>query len=209
MRIKLLSAAILSLIFSASCKNGNEPGNAGENQLEDLLKIKNEAGLKAKFGEEHISYDTIWGPEGSFTMGTYIDKGTNDEVEIYWEDSLGRSGIASASVHAQWKENGDYDYKSKWISASGVKLGMTTDELEKLNGKPFTFSGFGWDYGGGVMSWKDGKLEKFGVGVTLTDGDERNSTEEELNEILGDQEVKSDNVVVKKTQPRVNAFSVH
>lgn len=209
MRIKLLTAAILSVIFSVSCNNGNETANANENQLEGLLKIKNEAGLKEKFGNDHISYDTIWGAEGSFTMGTYIDQGTDDEVEIYWEDSLNRSGIASASVHAQWQENGDYKYNSKWISASGVKLGMTTDELEKLNGKPFTFSGFGWDYGGGIMSWNDGKLEKFGIGVTLTDGMDDKVSDEELNEILGDQEVSSDNAVVKKTQPRVNAISVY
>ncbi len=220
MRIKQLSALFLSLIFAASCTEGNDKskgdttlsdrtGAVGENRLEDLLKIKDETELKSKFGKDHISYDTIWGAEGSYTMGSYIDKGTNDEVQIFWFDSLERSMIASASIHAKWNDNGTYNYSSKWMSVTGIKLGLTTDELEKLNGKTFTFSGFGWDYGGGIMSWNDGKLSTFEVGVTLVESEDHEISETEMNEILGDQEVKSDNAVVKKTQPRVNSVSVY
>lgn len=220
MKIKVLSGVFLALIFSASCTDGNDKSKGdttmydetrplGESKLDDLLKIKDEAELKVKFGNDRISYDTIWGAEGTYTMGSYIDKGSGDEVQIYWEDSLNRSGITNASIHAQWNHNGTYNYSSKWISASGVKLGMTTNELEKLNGKAFTFSGFGWDYGGGIISWNDGKLDKYGIGVTLSEGEESKITDDEMSEILGDQEVNSDNPVVKKTQPRVNALSVY
>src|SRR5574337_1693242 len=55
--------------------------------VEDLLQIKDEAELKLKYPQSKITYDTIWGSEGAFTMGTYIDKGSKDEVQIMWKDS--------------------------------------------------------------------------------------------------------------------------
>lgn len=36
---------------------------------------------------------------------------------------------------------------------------MTLGQLQKLNGRPFLFNGFDWDYGGLVISSEGGKLE--------------------------------------------------
>ena len=51
--------------------------------LEDLLNIADEKALIAKYGADHVKYDTIWGPEGDFGFGTYIDKGSVDAVQIF------------------------------------------------------------------------------------------------------------------------------
>ncbi|MEO5645096.1 MAG: hypothetical protein ABIQ40_11415 [Bacteroidia bacterium] len=223
MKIKLLSLALVAVVFSISCKDGNDKSKGdttmydetrpiGENHLEDLLDIKDEAELKTKFGKEHITYDTIWGPEGSYFMGSYIDKGTFDEVEIIWDDSLHRSGLASAMVRAYYdtEDDGNYIFKNKWNSVKGVHLGTTSDELEMLNGKPFNFSGFGWDYGGAITNWNDGNLDNQGMGVDLTEGDiSKKITEKEYEQILGDQDVTSDHPVVKKLQPKVYRISVY
>ena len=192
MKINNLSVLLLAPVFMLSCsgEKANPGGDsaktdtgmvditrpAGEDHLEALLAVKDEAELKSKFGADHVKYDTIWGPEGSYDMGSYIDKGTKDEVQIYWKDSLHRSGVATVSVHARYHADGSYDFSGKWFSESGVKLGMTTGELEKLNGKSFSFSGFGWDYGGGVMGWNKGKLDNYKVGVGLTEGTDLKST---------------------------------
>src|ERR1041385_5040701 len=169
MKINVLSVLFGSSVLLLSCSGTNGSGKsdsagadsgmvditwpAGNNYLESFLPVKDEADLKAKFGAAHVKYDTVWGGEGAYDMGSYIDKGTDDEVEILWKDSLHRSGVAAVSVHARYNPEGDYNYTCKWFSESGVKLGMTTDELEQLNKKVFSFSGFGWDYGGGVMGW--------------------------------------------------------
>jgi hypothetical protein len=221
MKIKVLSAVLFALIFSVSCSDSaGKPKNdslvydetrpGGENHLEDLLKIKDEVELKSKFGAGHVSYDTIWGAEGNYTMGSYIDKGTKDEVEIYWSDSAGRAGLITAMAKAYYDASGNYIFDNKWSSATGVHIGSTTDELEKLNGKPFVFSGFGWDYGGGIRDWNKGKLEDAGVGVELTESESIGKLpEKEYEQILGDQDVSSDHPVVKKVQPKVYRMSVY
>jgi hypothetical protein len=33
-------------------------------------------------------------------------------------------------------------------------------DVEKVNGRPFTFTGLGWDYGGEVTDWRGGALEQ-------------------------------------------------
>jgi hypothetical protein len=185
----------------------------GNNFLEDLLNIKDEAELKSKFGTTHISYDTIWGEEGMFTMGSFLDEKTKDEVEFMWGDSLHRSGVENVAIEGgKVDAAGNYtvNFENKWVSKTGVKLGLTTDELEKMNGKPFVFSGFGWDLGGGIYDWSKGKFENCGIGILLSEGDDTQKLpEKELDQILGDHDVRSDNAVIKKIQPKVIRISVY
>ena len=39
-----------------------------------------------------------------------------------------------------------------------MTLGTRLGRLTQLNGRPFTLSGFGWDYAGTVISWNGGRL---------------------------------------------------
>ncbi|GAB2513690.1 hypothetical protein [Lysobacter humi (ex Lee et al. 2017)] len=59
--------------------------------------------------------------------------------------------------------------------ADGVRIGIDTRELERLNGRPFAFAGFDWDYGGLVMDWKGGRLDpgRFAGPVRLCPPDTR------------------------------------
>lgn len=227
MKIKTLSVIFSSVIFLASCSgdNGKQGPDSlkgdttmhditrptGENLLEDLLKIKNEGELKSKFGEEHVSYDTVWGPEGMYTMGSYIDKGTKDEVQIVWQDSLHRSKMNAAMAKAWYDTaSGNYVFNCSWRSERGVRIGTTTDELENLNGKAFVFSGFGWDYGGGIRDWQGGMLDRKGLRIDLTESESIGKIPEtEYTQILGDQDIKSDHPVVKKIQPKVYRIAVY
>jgi hypothetical protein len=191
---------LLSATLLFSC--GETEKTSSENTLDDLLLIKNEAELKDKFGADHISWDTVWGGEGEFTFGTYIDKGQKDEVQILWDDDATRSTVISVSVNAMHIQNPTEVFSSKWQTSTGIKLGMTTDELEKLNGKSFVFSG-------GVMDWREGKLDKAGIGIQLMEGPEAAQLpEEDYMQVIGDIEVMSDNAVIKKLQPRVTVMTV-
>jgi hypothetical protein len=52
-------------------------------------------------------------------------------------------------------------YKNcRWHLPKPFALIMTLNQLQKLNGRPFLFNGFDWDYSGAVISWDGGKLEK-------------------------------------------------
>ena len=210
-----LSLAAFAVAFS-SCGPNEKTADAGHEQkdsaavfyLEDLLNVQSEAELKTKFPQSKVSYDTIWGSEGMFAMGSYLDKGTPDEVQIMWADSAGRSDASSVAINALYEAEPSKMYSNKWRSKTGLKLGMTSSELEKLNGKPFLFSGFGWDYGGSVVDWQHGDLDEKFLGVTLTEGDGNHLSEAEMDSVLGDRELKSDRAEVRKLEPKVAMISV-
>ncbi|UJH90459.1 hypothetical protein LZ575_16790 [Antarcticibacterium sp. 1MA-6-2] len=88
---------------------------------------------------------------------------TPDEVQITWKNS------AKTEVNdIRFSGNG------KWKSSTGLKIGTTYDELNKLNEKEISFYGFGWDYSGAVM-WNDGKLEDSNLRVFVSpEGETKN-----------------------------------
>lgn len=172
--------------------------------LDELLNVKDEAELISIYGEENVTWDTAWYPEG---LGTYmvstLFRGTDDEVSITWSDTLNRSGVANAEYMGKYDEVNHEWKKAKWRTSDSIRVGLTVQELEQMNGKPFTFSGFGWDYGGIVLSWKGGNLEKKKVGILLAPGNQ-----EEFNtELLGDQEFSSANLGKDKTN--IIAVRIH
>jgi len=86
---------------------------------------------------------------------------------------------------------------SHWTEAgTGVRVGTSLGELNRLNGRAFEFSGFDWDfdwdYGGYVSDWKGGKLE--GLTLQLVYGAEVMYDEDQsfLAVAVGDQSVQSD-----------------
>ncbi len=176
--------------------------------LENVLALQSETDLIRKYGQASVTYDTIWGYEGYFTMGTYLITDKNSRIEILWTDSAARKGIISATLVSTADYYSEKLEPGNWKSSTGVFLGMSVYELEKLNGRPFKFSGFGWDYGGGVMSWEGGTLDGKGIAVQLSEGTSAELTQEETNQILGDVMVMSDNPTVKKLKPRVWSISV-
>lgn len=55
-----------------------------------------------------------------------------------------------------------------WTGPEGIHVGSTLDYVEKVNGKPFTISGFGWDYGGYAADFKGGRLEHLSGGCSIS-----------------------------------------
>lgn len=71
-------------------------------------------------------------------------------LEIIWRDSVNMSLPDRAIAR------GD---RSRWALFPGISLGTCMEDLERLNAKPFSVFGFGWDYGGTVSGWHDGRLD--------------------------------------------------
>ena len=98
--------------------------------------------------------------------------------------------------------------KTLWHTEQGITLGTRLKELERLNGRPFTLTGFDWDYGGTVTNWNGGKLAEQIPDMILRltpDYDETDTqlTEAEAHAVLGDQEITSDNPIVQRLNPAV------
>ena len=55
-----------------------------------------------------------------------------------------------------------------WTGPEGIHVGSTLDYIEKVNGKPFTISGFGWDYGGYAADFKGGRLDRLSGGCSIS-----------------------------------------
>ena len=71
----------------------------------------------------------------------------HQEWVLVGSESGGGGGTQPALVRARKSD-------APWHTAAGVRIGITLPELERLAGAPVTFSGFGWDYGGGA-SWEE------------------------------------------------------
>ena len=219
---KIFPVSLLALTILLSCGNekpiqseedslaGNGIDSAAESVIvESLLDLKSESDIIRKYGANAVTYDTIWGAEGFFTMGTWIKTDDASHIEIMWTDSAKREGVISASLVS------DADYfapqlpSGKWKSRTGVFIGMSIEELEKLNGRPFVFSGFGWDYGGGIIRWENGTLQDKGIAIQLNEGVQSSALpEKEYLKCVGDVELMSSDTSARKMKPRVWSFSV-
>jgi hypothetical protein len=114
--------------------------------------------LVRQFGAANVKDDSLAGGEGEMVAGTVLfPTDSLRRVEIFWDDS--------APPHTRislLRVNGS---RSLWMVAPGVTLGTSLVDLETINHGPFTLSGFGWDYGGTVTSWRGGSLDTLWTGA--------------------------------------------
>lgn len=167
--------------------------------------------LKAQLGAENVEYLDLGGPEGTEMFGTRVyGKDPKKTFDIVWSDDAKRANPSVINVNQIWSEDGETATSPDWKSTEGIYLGMTIEELEKLNGKPFKLYGFGWDYGGAVISWEGGKLEpaadaKCGVSVTLAD----TAIDGTPGNLQGDTEIMSNTKGMEKAKAQVRRYSVY
>lgn len=103
---------------------------------------------RARLGAPNVVPDTLAGAEGEMVQGWTLYPGhPTRELAVYLDDSgtTPRSIVAGEDV-------------SEWRRADGVMIGMSSQELAALNGRPFDFMGFDWDFGGVVVDWNGGAL---------------------------------------------------
>lgn len=126
------------------CIPGVQAGNVKANS--------SEASLIALLGAENVVRDSVYIGEGYYEKGTTLFKGTPEEAQILWKDTVNYANPRNVMIRSA------EGTPSQWVVDSGIVMGMTLKEVEKINGKPFKVAGFGWDYGGFVTDWQRGKL---------------------------------------------------
>lgn len=164
--------------------------------IEALLRLDDTlASARASLGEANVVLRQLDGSEGETFVGWVLYPGDPARsIDVFLDDAGEHPLIlrVRGSVGA-------------WTRADGVHLGMSSVELQALNGKPFGFSGFGWDLGGIVTNWRGGRLDPenwAGSGVTLCP-----PPEQDIDDYpSGDREYASDDPSMRGRPLRVCQF---
>jgi len=167
------------------------------------------ADLPRLFGSIPIEDDAIELDEGIVLPATLLSKDVPSEsLAVVW-DGTGPEAHPKQIFLCRGRRRGP----CKWHTANGISDGTPLTQLESLNRKPFTVSGFGMTYGGNVQSWDGGTLEALECGGRLTltlDGERQRGgtltvelTSEERHSITGDKPVPSSTPAMHKVNPVV------
>ena len=155
--------------------------------FESLIKI---------YGDANVKNETICGPECVDSIDvTIVYPNTNREITVYWDDSAYHKKIGMIETAVQG---------SPYKTAAGLKVGSTLRDLLKVNGKRITFSGFGWDYGGTVLSYGDGLLGKSSNHFTLDYKDHPGQSN-----LYGDRELHTDMPDVQNNLDKIVIYTIN
>jgi hypothetical protein len=160
-----------------------------------------EAFLAELFGGGNVVAETIDGPEGTTLDATLVFPGDPARrLVVLWQDEERRARPAAIIVRDD----------SGWIGPGGVRLGSALAEVEAVNGAPFSVLGFGWDYGG-AAGFPAGALSDIPGGCIMSlsfDLDWSKEFGPEFDAIMGDQQLGSDNPLLRKAAPTVSEIAV-
>jgi hypothetical protein len=205
---------ILFVLFAAtliiSCKEKDKKQTVDEKiipeiNIDSLLITDSSWGLIAKttnfealqklYGINNIKDERICGPECIDSIDvTILYPDAKNEAIIYWRDSAYHKEIGMIRC---------YSDSAGYHTSTGIKIGSGITDLLKLNGQKIDFYGFGWDYGGGIISYNNGKLEKSPIGFEL-------DTQSEVdNNLYGDTELSTDMPLVKKAIDKIKVRLIY
>jgi hypothetical protein len=160
-----------------------------------------ETDLRQRYGSDAVVATRIELGEGETAPGTALfGSDSLRRLEIIWRDSLAREQPARAILRG---------HQSRWRVGPGISLGTSLQELERLNGRPFTLAGFGWDYAGVVTDWNGGALDRALAGVKLyLDPGPAQYESAPYSQVLGDRDYTSSLPAMQQLSPRVGQIFV-
>jgi hypothetical protein len=156
-------------------------------------------GLNEKYGVKNLVADTLITISDDTLSGTILYPNTENQVFIFYHNDQ----IIDVTIMGE---------KSDWKTESGLYLGMTLKEVEKINDKSFTISGFDWAHGGTVVSWEGGKLggEKLSHVATFSNKNNQHAdiSEDEYRQISGQTEFDVRHPLIQKLNPVLDQISI-
>ena len=138
------------------------------------------ASLQQRYGGDART-ETLGGAEGAVFRGIALwPDDAARRLEIFFaEDAQQKVSFVRLGDQADWR-------------IAGLALGDPLTRVREVNGRPLTFSGFGWDYGGYVGDWSGGLLKSLPDGCIPSLRLDALGAVDEALEIVGDVEVSSD-----------------
>ena len=167
------------------------------NTIEDYAQLTSKEELTNTFGKENIKNGTSWYAEGTVEMKhTIVTNLKNKHIVKYLWDEENPKKLNSIEVgYFDYDENYEIRGTQKILSNCGFYTGMPINDLRKWNGADFNFSGFGWDYEGGVFVMPKSRLSNCPVTIKL--GLKNQDYSEDYDDLFGDQELSTSNELVK------------
>lgn len=157
-----------------------------------------EARLIQIYGADNVVTGIVPGPEGTEMLATTVFPGDRrKELQFVWwdEDNL--------------RDPGNIELPTKAVVYGGLRIGTTLEQLEAINGEPFTFNGFGWDYGG-FAGFETGYLSNPPGGCTISVRLFQHAFPEGIDPmpVTGDIIVESTNPLLDQMDVRVDMLSI-
>ena len=143
--------------------------------------------IERAYGKENLKLQKIPGAEGEEIDGAKLFAGTGRELEIVWDPDNDKKQVVF-DIRVMGKD---------WKFENGLKSGMTVEEVEKINGKPFKVAGFEWDYGG-YANFEGGKLAGK-VSIRFSP-----STKNVPEYLSGDKQISSSDKKLRAAKPLVD-----
>jgi predicted GNAT family acetyltransferase len=186
----------LSVAVLAACSSNSEISVPTEN-LNDVLACADAKGLIAKYGERSVILDTSIISGDDTLRGAIIFPGTAKQASVFFHEGK----ISDVSIQGE---------SSAWKTASGLYLGLSLQEVEKINAKNFTISGFGWAHGGSVVSWEGGKLAGDSTLTHLASfrNKRQNISVEEFNKVSGEAEFDVRHPSIQQMNPTLEQITI-
>lgn len=163
------------------------------------------ADLRARYGDAAVSAQPVPLGEGDSEPGALIHgEDPTRRAYVHFVDADPAATIAAIHIR---------DAQSRWSGPLGLRIGTSSVELERINGKPFRFLGFDWDYGGFVSDWTGGTLtraflEPGRLAVRLGPPELAEGAERPSGYPAGDSEFTSDIPPVRAQPPVVVEFGL-
>lgn len=159
-----------------------------------------EALVKETFGAENVVTGMVPGPEGIEMLATTVYPDDPErKMEFGWFDEENLTHLSYVELAPSQTAPG------------GVKLGMSVEDVAKLNGESFMVGGFWWDYGGyanietGALA---GQLEGgCYLSIRFSPG-EGYPQDLDVTAVSGEVQVPSDEPLLAEMDTRVGVLSI-
>jgi hypothetical protein len=207
MMLRIIIAFSVLLAGSATAEKNDWLIVPGQ-RVGPITRETTRADLDELFGKENVrdgSLDRSDLPEAAtIVMGS----DTSAALAITWDKER------PATIHICF---GTQSGPCRWRTASGIRIGLPLEELQKLNGKAFQLMGYGFGDEGTVTSWRHGSLEEdpaacghLAVRLTPAAEVEGNGLSKQESKLLkqlhGDKPYSSSSFPVQELSPVVSAL---
>lgn len=163
--------------------------------------------LEQHFGARNYVFRDLDEGEGFMTPGAILfPHDPQRALAVLWTDS---TRTKTLSIHP-WQDHYDpaLSARSLWHARLGIRFGTSLRELERLNGRPFILSGFGWDYSGTAYDWRGGKLQAALSGSQCRVLVRLSQPPSNQPQLLGDRPLCSNRRDLQALNPRVGEWLV-
>ena len=151
--------------------------------------------LAQVFGSQNVEYTEVEGPANSKIMASVLfPKDPKRRLEVLWNNDATRTGTQVIAINGQ----------SGWAAPRGVRLGLQTTTIEKLNNKPFKLTAFGAD-GSTVADWQGGALASLpgGCKLGMRFVPDQRAPEEARNHVAAEKELLSNDAAVRAVRASI------